>query len=210
MNYIQPLQCSNNTCVVRLTLTFFMYIYFKFINVSPNSNREEKLKHKNNKIFKHDSFFWYMMRETILGIYVIWFAGNTIGSITLFEYILFLISSIFIFIIIMLHITLNIYFTLTIGTFQDHKLIDTGIYSILIHPYYLSEFIIWNCTLLFFRVNFWMYIFISSIVLSYIQNKIYVEEKLMLAKFGDEYKQYCKKRYRFIPFLKYEYKGFVL
>lgn len=79
------------------------------------------------------------------------------------------------------------------------KLVKSGIYGYIRHPLYLSVFI-FGMGVLFkdpesIQIMLGIVIFISIIITSG------VEEKEMIAKFGDEYKDYMKETKMFIPFI---------
>jgi protein-S-isoprenylcysteine O-methyltransferase Ste14 len=79
------------------------------------------------------------------------------------------------------------------------KLVKSGIYGYIRHPLYLSVFI-FGMGVLFkdpesIQIMLGIVIFISIIITSG------VEEKEMITKFGDEYKDYMKETKMFIPFI---------
>jgi protein-S-isoprenylcysteine O-methyltransferase Ste14 len=86
------------------------------------------------------------------------------------------------------------------GNFENTtKLVTTGLYKYIRHPMYASLlFLGWGMFLK--EINL-----ISIIIISVISISVFltckVEEKEMIAKFGEEYRQYMKKTKYWIPFV---------
>jgi protein-S-isoprenylcysteine O-methyltransferase Ste14 len=93
------------------------------------------------------------------------------------------------------------YFTYTIKTEQDHKLINTGPYKYLVHPSYTGQVLAILGTV-YILTRSWVFtaglLGVSSFIVS---KRINVEEDVMRQKFGDKYKKYLKTRSRLIPFV---------
>ena len=68
----------------------------------------------------------------------------------------------------------------------------TGMYSVIRHPLYLANFIIWVGISLFIHQIWFSAVFISIFILFYVPI-IYVEENFLKNKFGDEYIKWQKK-----------------
>lgn len=83
----------------------------------------------------------------------------------------------------------------------DHKLIVTGIYSIIRHPIYLSYLLLFAgfCTLL--HGNLITFAILCSICTVWLGHRIAIEEQLLLAKFGEEYKAYQRKTKKIFPII---------
>jgi len=185
-------------------------MYFRFIYISPNPKREDQLKQECDSVYKMDAFFWPLVRDGTIAIYLIWFVRNVHGPVTLLELTWFYLGTSGTILIITCHVQLNTFFTHNIGIFDNHELIKTGVYSVLMHPSYTGEMIVWFSGLRFFQVNYVMSFAILSTIFWHIQHKIAIEEMLMDIKFLVDYENYHKARFRFIPFLHYEGYGFVI
>ena len=75
--------------------------------------------------------------------------------------------------------------------------IKKGIFGVVRHPIYLSEIVLY-LGLLFFRTSLAAaFIWIIAIVFLYLISRY--EEKLLVARFGDEYKQYMRDVPMFVP-----------
>jgi protein-S-isoprenylcysteine O-methyltransferase Ste14 len=97
-------------------------------------------------------------------------------------------------------IILNKYFTSTITRVEDHKLIEKGLYSIIRHPAYLGQLIIFLGISM--ALSNWLSIIGMMLpVLAGYLYRISSEEKFMLNQFGDEYSAYQKKTKKLIPFI---------
>lgn len=96
--------------------------------------------------------------------------------------------------------TLGKFFTVNLALHQDQHLIQTGLYRYIRHPSYagsLLSFIGFALTL-----NNWLSLVVIVIpILGTFINRIVIEEKLMLQKFGHEYEDYMKKTKRLIPII---------
>lgn len=97
-------------------------------------------------------------------------------------------------------LTLGKEFSPIVQTTESHKLITTGIYRTIRHPAYLGTL----CLLIGFPLCFGsivglvIAIVIGVPVLIY---RIQVEDRALLAWFGEEYKEYSRKTSRLIPHL---------
>jgi protein-S-isoprenylcysteine O-methyltransferase Ste14 len=96
--------------------------------------------------------------------------------------------------------TLGRFFTLTVGTQKDQKVVDYGPYRFIRHPSYLGLLI----TLLGIGVALQSWegilaiVVISGLAIGY---RIHIEEKVMVSELGDDYVQYMKRTRRLIPFV---------
>jgi len=96
--------------------------------------------------------------------------------------------------------TLGRYYLPYIGTAEDQKIIKKGIYKYIRHPGYLGELLI------FFGLGFVTYSLLGilgAIILSLMVfvGEVIPEEKYMVEKFGNEYEEYMKETFRFIPYI---------
>ena len=96
--------------------------------------------------------------------------------------------------------TLGRFFTLTVGTQKDQKVVDYGPYRFIRHPSYLGLLI----ALLGIGVALQSWegvlaiVVISGLAIGY---RIYIEEKVMVLELGDDYVQYMKRTKRLIPWV---------
>ena len=74
----------------------------------------------------------------------------------------------------------------------------TGIYSIVRHPLYLGNFVIWLGLALFTESPFFIVIFILSFWLYY-ERIMFAEEQFLKRKFGKEYEEWAIKTPSFFP-----------
>eukprot|EP01132_Coremiostelium_polycephalum_P007676 gene7676-9444_t len=84
---------------------------------------------------------------------------------------------------------------------KEHVLVTTGIYSVIRHPSYFGWFI-WSVATQIVLLNpicFVAYIYASY---SFFSDRIEVEEEYLIDFFGNDYKQYRKKVWSGIPFIK--------
>lgn len=94
--------------------------------------------------------------------------------------------------------TLGKYFTMHLAIQQEHKIIRQGPYRYLRHPSYAGAFLTYIGTIVFFHS--WYSLLLALVVLpvAWIR-RIYYEEKMLTAEFGEEYILYCQSVKRIIP-----------
>jgi len=80
---------------------------------------------------------------------------------------------------------------------KDHELIMTGPYHFIRHPIY-SGMILWSIGLGVFTANS-MFILLAILTIVWTLLRIPREEKMMIAQFGDAYRQYMQKTGRILP-----------
>lgn len=82
----------------------------------------------------------------------------------------------------------------------NHQLITTGIYRQVRHPVYLSYvlFLVGYCTILQSFVSLVLSVVSCTI---WLENRINIEEKMLIEKFGDQYQAYQRKTKKIIPFI---------
>jgi protein-S-isoprenylcysteine O-methyltransferase Ste14 len=91
-------------------------------------------------------------------------------------------------------------FSVNIGVHEDQKLLKTGLFKYIRHPAYFGIFL----TFVGISISFYNPVTTSfGIIFPFIglMYRIYVEEKLLVKYFGDEYKQYQKETKKLIPFI---------
>jgi protein-S-isoprenylcysteine O-methyltransferase Ste14 len=87
----------------------------------------------------------------------------------------------------------------TINFENTSKLVKSGLYKYIRHPLYLSVFLLGTAIMLKNPGKIQLIFGAVNLVAVFITAKI--EESEMIAKFGDEYKQYIKESKMFIPFI---------
>jgi len=97
-------------------------------------------------------------------------------------------------------ITLGRFFSRTLREAEKHTLVTRGIYKIIRHPGYLSDFMIFIGIAL--ALGNWILLIIIPVLFipAYIY-RINVEEMMLLEVFGEQYTEYRKKSKRLIPFI---------
>ena len=74
----------------------------------------------------------------------------------------------------------------------------SGIYSIVRHPLYLGNFLIWLGIVLFIE-NIWLVVLFVFVFWVYYERIMFAEEQFLRKKFGDQYLQWAEKTPAFIP-----------
>jgi protein-S-isoprenylcysteine O-methyltransferase Ste14 len=96
-------------------------------------------------------------------------------------------------------ITLGKYYSYGLRVLPDHKLIKHGVYRYIRHPISLAAIIYGVGIPLFFSSLYGFLIMLGLIPLILYRTRI--EEKMLIEKFGDEYRDYMKKTKKLIPFI---------
>lgn len=116
---------------------------------------------------------------------------------------------------------LNEFFTFNITVKNNHKLITTGPYSLIVHPSYtggtlmiINMIFSWYQLCSYIPIYFppsrfgtfiwllgWWNIVVQSIFLGLIYKRVSHEEKLLRKHFGEEWDAYFSQRKRFIPYI---------
>ena len=83
---------------------------------------------------------------------------------------------------------------------SDHRLVTEGIYGFVRHPIYTSYILLFVgfCMLL---QSWWGFGLLLAVCLVWFGNRIGIEERMLLARFGDEYQTYCQQTKRLFPYL---------
>jgi protein-S-isoprenylcysteine O-methyltransferase Ste14 len=83
---------------------------------------------------------------------------------------------------------------------SDHRLVTDGIYGFVRHPIYTSYILLFIgfCTLL---QSLWGFGLLLAVCLVWFGNRIGIEERMLLARFGNEYQVYCQQTKRLFPYL---------
>jgi len=96
-------------------------------------------------------------------------------------------------------LTLRKYYSYGLRTLPNHKLVKHGIYKHIRHPISLAAIIYDVGIPLFFSSLYGFLLMLGLIPLMLYRIKI--EEKMLIEKFGDEYRQYMEKTKKLIPFI---------
>jgi len=94
-------------------------------------------------------------------------------------------------------LTLGKYYSYGLRTLPSHKLIKHGIYKHIRHPISLAAILYSIGIPLFFSSLYGFLLMLGLIPL--ILYRIKIEEKMLIEKFGDEYREYMKKTEKMIP-----------
>lgn len=96
--------------------------------------------------------------------------------------------------------TLGKFFTMHITIQNEQKIVKTGPYKRVRHPSYVGAFFLYFGTIVF--LHSWFSLMLTSVLLPIAWlRRMHYEEKMLLEAFGDDYKNYCKKTKRFIPWI---------
>lgn len=92
------------------------------------------------------------------------------------------------------------FFTVTVRLHPEHHLIRAGIYRRIRHPAYLGLFLLMAgyVTLFASVIGYALLLLFALPAMLY---RIRVEEKVLMEKFGDEYRDYCRQAKRLVPFV---------
>ncbi|HEY9848175.1 MAG TPA: isoprenylcysteine carboxylmethyltransferase family protein [Leptolyngbyaceae cyanobacterium] len=84
---------------------------------------------------------------------------------------------------------------------SDRQLITNGIYRLVRHPIYLSYLLLFSgcCTLL--HGSLFTFILMCLVCGIWLNNRIAIEEEMLIARFGEQYKEYQRKTRKIIPFI---------
>jgi protein-S-isoprenylcysteine O-methyltransferase Ste14 len=96
--------------------------------------------------------------------------------------------------------TLGKYYTRTLLTADDQKVVTIGPYARIRHPGYLGDILMWSGFGVLTSNLILVTLFPVMFVVIYLY-RISVEEKMLLKTLGDEYSQYQKRTYRLVPFV---------
>ena len=110
--------------------------------------------------------------------------------------------------------TLGRFFTFAVVIQPDHKLIKDPPYSFVRHPSYTASFMVVFGIFGFYyplgqalfgkdgqTITAFLVVIISIMVVCFIVKRVQFEESEMAVKFKDEWEEYARSRYRFIPYI---------
>ena len=96
--------------------------------------------------------------------------------------------------------TLGRYYTRTLFTTGEQKVISTGPYSKIRHPGYLGVILLW-CGFGVLSSNLIAAFLFPVMFVAAYAYRINVEEKMLVESLGNDYAEYRKKTYRLVPFI---------
>jgi protein-S-isoprenylcysteine O-methyltransferase Ste14 len=82
---------------------------------------------------------------------------------------------------------------------EDHRLVQTGLYSVIRHPIYLRALLVAVGIPLIFRS--WLWIALLLLIIPFVATRIRQEERLLADQFGAEFEDYRRRTWRLIPYL---------
>ena len=155
----------------------------------------------------HPSFFSILLSGTLL-LFLSLKIYNEFGNIqncmynkTYFDHFTLMILLLFFGLKIWSLITLGNYYTRYLSLIYNHQIISIGPYAYLIHPGFISQYMIYVTSLIIFKINPVIIISMASYMFTKMIKRILLEERIMKRHFSDEYTTFCKNKYRIIPFL---------
>ena len=96
--------------------------------------------------------------------------------------------------------TLKRFYSSTLVTRVDHRLITHGIYRFVRHPIYLGVLLICLVALPVYSSSAWGFLILSLLIPIFL-GRIRMEERLLTEQFGDEYREYKASTSKLIPFV---------
>jgi protein-S-isoprenylcysteine O-methyltransferase Ste14 len=96
--------------------------------------------------------------------------------------------------------TLGKFFSEAVRILPEHKLITRGPYSLIRHPIYLGE-ILFVFSITMIANSLYGFVIMLVIIPPIILNRIRIEEKILVSRFGQEYLEYTHKTKKLIPYI---------
>ncbi len=96
--------------------------------------------------------------------------------------------------------TLKRFFSYSVATVQEQRIVDTGLYKFIRHPGYLGQLIIFLGISISISNGLSILAMMIPVVIGYAY-RINVEERFMAEQFGEEYLDYRKRTKKLIPFI---------
>ncbi len=96
--------------------------------------------------------------------------------------------------------TLRVYFSGRLRTLPEHQLIRYGIYKHIRHPAYLGTLVAYPDVPVFFHSLYGFFVMMLIIPLV-VLHRIPTEERMLIDKFGDQYRDYMKSSKKLIPYV---------
>jgi len=95
--------------------------------------------------------------------------------------------------------TLGRYFSPAVRVLPEHRLVKSGVYRLVRNPIYLGTLLAFFSVPLLFHSLFGL--LVMALKVPFTVYRIRVEERALLAKFGDEFREYMKTSKRLIPYV---------
>jgi protein-S-isoprenylcysteine O-methyltransferase len=95
--------------------------------------------------------------------------------------------------------TLKQQFSYALRVLDQHRLITHGIYGSIRHPAYTGDLLFWFGVTLVFASG--PGLLIMLLLLPCFVYRMKIEENMLIAKFGDEYRDYMRATKRLLPFI---------
>jgi protein-S-isoprenylcysteine O-methyltransferase Ste14 len=92
------------------------------------------------------------------------------------------------------------FFSKTVRIHEEHKIVQDGIYRRIRHPAYTGLLLVWGGYVTLFA-SLWGYLALVLLMLPALASRIRVEEKALLECFEADYRAYCDRTWRLVPFL---------
>jgi protein-S-isoprenylcysteine O-methyltransferase Ste14 len=187
-----------NTKIILIIGFSYLYAFFELF-MGLRQKRERKVKTTGDK-----GSIWVLGIMITIGYSLSFAIGSTkagrISPWNTFFIIGFVLIAFGLFIRIKSLLTLKQHFTYTVTKIEDHELIETGLYKTIRHPGYLGQIIIFigiSTTL-----SNWLsaVLMLLPVLIGYLY-RIKVEEKFMIAQFGEKYIHYQIRTKRLVPLL---------
>lgn len=96
--------------------------------------------------------------------------------------------------------TLGTFYSSTLVTREDHRLITHGLYRYCRHPIYLGVIIVVCFGVPIYSSSLYGFLILSLLIPIFL-NRIRIEERLLIEQFGSQYEEYRKTTSKLIPFL---------
>lgn len=92
------------------------------------------------------------------------------------------------------------HFTGIVTIQPKHELIETGLYHDVRHPSYTGAFLIWIGLGLALTNGVSLIVLVAAAVVAY-GVRVRAEEAALTEAFGDRYRSYCRRTWRFVPWV---------
>lgn len=170
--------------IVLITGTILIVLFSWFLSI------KYKRYHGIARFFAFESVFILVLLN-----YRVWFR-DPVSPLQLISWILLIIS---LYVVITGYLLLKRKGKPTANFENTSLLVKTGIYKFIRHPLYLSIFLLGTGIMLKKPEQVQLILAVVNLIAVWITSKI--EENEMIAKFGDEYRQYMKETKMFIPYI---------
>ncbi len=186
--------------LVAIVSTIRLYYGFRFKHIGKlNCLSKELLKNENNKTRLIRILF-----NMCLIVYIIIFVNNpelfkkfSICFPLWLRWTGVFIGVISVFLFLWIHSILGKYWSPYLELREEHVLIKSGPYKLVRHPMYSAAFLLWIGSTLV--MSNWLIVIANILAVLIMTSRIEKEEKMMIDRFGDEYKEYMKTTGAFVP-----------